>query len=268
MTAAEARQAIIRAEHVSIAINKKTIVQDLSLEIPEGRITAIIGPNGCGKSTTLKAIARILPCSGKITFKGRDIKSFSQREFAKCLAVLTQSPQAPADLTVGDLAEMGRFPHRGFLGRGSRDDEQHIAWALAQTNMSAMRSRLLSTLSGGERQRAWIAMALAQRPEVLFLDEPTTYLDICHQLEVMQLCQRLNKELGLTIVMVLHDLNHVIQYADEVIVIRQGRLVTSGSPAEIVTQELLAQVYRVQADEFICSSGKKVLLPLKLCQKG
>ena len=260
-------QAIISAEKLTIAINDKTIVHDLNFVIPAGRITAIIGPNGCGKSTTLKAISRILPCRGSITFKEHDIRSFSQREFAKCLAVLTQSPQAPADLTVGDLTEMGRFPHRGFLGQGGKDDKEHIAWALAQTNMTSMRHRLLSTLSGGERQRAWIAMALAQRPEVLFLDEPTTYLDICHQLEVMQLCLRLNKELGLTIVMVLHDLNHVIQYADHVIVIKAGCLVASGSPEKIVTQKLLQEVYRVQADEFACSNGQRALVPLSLCQK-
>ncbi len=257
--------AIISAEHVNIGIDKKTIVKDLSLEIPEGKVTAIIGPNGCGKSTTLKAISRIMPYSGKITFKGRDIKSFSHREFARCLAILTQSPQAPADLTVSDLVEMGRFPHRGFLGRGSSsEDSKHVEWALEQTNMSGMRHRLLSTLSGGERQRAWIAMALAQRPEVLFLDEPTTYLDICHQLEIMQLLARLNKELGLTVVMVVHELNHAIQYADFVAVIKAGSMVTSGVPKEVITGKLLADVFGVQADEVICSNGQRALMPVDL----
>lgn len=257
--------AIISAEHVNIGINNKTIVKDLSLDIPEGKVTAIIGPNGCGKSTTLKAISRIMPYSGKITFKGRDIKSFSHREFARCLAILTQSPQAPADLTVSDLVEMGRFPHRGFLGRGSSSEySKHVEWALEQTNMSGMRHRLLSTLSGGERQRAWIAMALAQRPEVLFLDEPTTYLDICHQLEIMQLLARLNKELGLTVVMVVHELNHAIQYADFVAVIKAGSMVTSGVPKEVITRKLLADVFGVQADEVICSNGQRALVPVDL----
>lgn len=257
--------AIISAEHVNIGINNKTIVKDLSLDIPEGKVTAIIGPNGCGKSTTLKAISRIMPYSGKITFKDRDIKSFSHREFARCLAILTQSPQAPADLTVSDLVEMGRFPHRGFLGRGSSsEDSKHVEWALEQTNMSGMRHRLLSTLSGGERQRAWIAMALAQRPEVLFLDEPTTYLDICHQLEIMQLLARLNKELGLTVVMVVHELNHAIQYADFVAVIKAGSMVTSGVPKEVITSKLLADVFGVQADEVICSNGQRALVPVDL----
>ncbi len=257
--------AVLQVNNVDIAINKKTIVHDMHLQIPEGKITAIIGPNGCGKSTTLKAIARILPCAkGNITFKGRDIHSFSHREFAKCLAILTQSPVAPTDLTVQDLVEMGRFPHRSFLGRAAKDDAQHVEWALAQTNMSAMRHRLLHTLSGGERQRAWIAMALAQRPEVLLLDEPTTYLDICHQLEVMQLLDKLNKELGLTVVMVIHDLNHAIQYADYVAVIKQGRLVVSGEPKTIVTSKLLADVFRVRADEFACTNGLRALVPVDL----
>lgn len=260
-------KAVLEATHIDIAINKKTIIHDLSLAIPECKITAIIGPNGCGKSTTLKAIARILPCAnGSISFLGKDIHSLSHREFARCLAILTQSPVAPTDLTVQDLVEMGRFPHRSFLGRGDKDDAQHVAWALEQTNMTSMSHRLLHTLSGGERQRAWIAMALAQRPQVLLLDEPTTYLDICHQLEVMQLLDKLNKELGLTVVMVIHDLNHAIQYADYVAVIKAGRLVVSGEPKEIVTSKLLADVFRVQADEFACSNGLPALVPITVCR--
>ena len=256
--------AIIKAEHVTVTINKKEIIHDISFEIPEGKISAIIGPNGCGKSTTLKAVSRILPYAGKITFKDKDIHSFSHREFAKCLAILTQSPQAPTDLTVKDLVEMGRFPHRGFLGRGGKDDNIHVEWALEQTNMTHMQNRLLHTLSGGERQRAWIAMALAQRPQVLLLDEPTTYLDICHQLEVMQLLVKLNRELGLTVVMVIHDLNHAIQYADHVTVIKSGYLVTSGSPKDIVTSSLLQDVFCVKADEFACTNGLRALVPIDL----
>ena len=234
------------------------------MEIPEGKVTAIIGPNGCGKSTTLKALSRILPYKGSVTFKGNEMSALSQREFAKSLAILTQSPQAPSDLTVNDLVEMGRFPHRGFLGRGGKDDKEHVEWALAQTGVTAMRNRLLNTLSGGERQRAWIAMALAQRPEVLLLDEPTTYLDICHQLEIMQLIGRLNQELGLTVVMVVHDLNHAIMYADHVVVVKAGKLVTSGAPREIITADLLAEVFRVKADEFTLSNDLRALVPVDL----
>lgn len=256
--------AIIKAQNISVSINEKEIVHSISLDIPEGKVTAIIGPNGCGKSTTLKALSRILPYKGSVTFKGQEMSTLSQREFAKCLAILTQSPQAPSDLTVNDLVEMGRFPHRGFLGRAGKDDKEHVEWALEQTGVKDMRYRLLNTLSGGERQRAWIAMALAQRPEVLLLDEPTTYLDICHQLEIMQLIGRLNQELGLTVVMVVHDLNHAIMYADHVVVVKSGQLVTSGAPREIITADLLAEVFRVKADEFVLSNDLRALVPVDL----
>ena len=256
--------AIIKAQNISVSINEKEIVHGISLDIPEGKVTAIIGPNGCGKSTTLKALSRILPYKGSVTFKGQEMSTLSQREFAKCLAILTQSPQAPSDLTVNDLVEMGRFPHRGFLGRAGKDDKEHVEWALEQTGVKEMRYRLLNTLSGGERQRAWIAMALAQRPEVLLLDEPTTYLDICHQLEIMQLIGRLNQELGLTVVMVVHDLNHAIMYADHVVVVKSGQLVTSGAPREIITAELLADVFKVKADEFMLSNDLRALVPVDL----
>ena len=256
--------AIIKAQNISVSINDKEIVHGISLDIPEGKVTAIIGPNGCGKSTTLKALSRILPYKGSVTFKGQEMSTLSQREFAKCLAILTQSPQAPSDLTVNDLVEMGRFPHRGFLGRAGKDDKEHVEWALEQTGVKEMRYRLLNTLSGGERQRAWIAMALAQRPEVLLLDEPTTYLDICHQLEIMQLITRLNQELGLTVVMVVHDLNHAIMYADHVVVVKAGQLVTSGAPREIITADLLAEVFKVKADEFTLSNDLRALVPVDL----
>ena len=256
--------AIIKAQNISVSINEKEIVHGISLDIPEGKVTAIIGPNGCGKSTNLKASSRILPYKGSVTFKGQEMSTLSQREFAKCLAILIQSPQAPSDLTVNDLVEMGRFPHRGFLGRAGKDDKEHVEWALEQTGVKEMRYRLLNTLSGGERQRAWIAMALAQRPEVLLLDEPTTYLDICHQLEIMQLITRLNQELGLTVVMVVHDLNHAIMYADHVVVVKAGQLVTSGAPREIITADLLAEVFKVKADEFILSNDLRALVPVDL----
>ena len=256
--------AIIKAQNISVSINEKEIVHGITLDIPEGKVTAIIGPNGCGKSTTLKALSRILPYKGSVTFKGQEMSTLSQREFAKCLAILTQSPQAPSDLTVNDLVEMGRFPHRGFLGRAGKDDKEHVEWALEQTGVKEMRYRLLNTLSGGERQRAWIAMALTQRPEVLLLDEPTTYLDICHQLEIMQLIGRLNQELGLTVVMVVHDLNHAIMYADHVVVVKAGKLVTSGAPREIITADLLADVFKVKADEFTLSNDLRALVPVDL----
>lgn len=255
---------ILDVKDLHVGINKKEIVHGISFAIPEGKLSAIIGPNGCGKSTTLKALARIWGYTGSISFKGKDLRGFSQKEFARSLAILTQSPQAPTDLTVSDLVDMGRFPYRSFLGRAKKEDAEYVEWALEQTNMLSMRHRLLSTLSGGERQRAWIAMALAQNPQVLLLDEPTTYLDICHQLEIMQLLERLNKELGLTVVMVLHDLNHTLQYTEHVIVMRQGALVTSGDPAAIITPQLLEEVYRVEAEEFRTKNGTRVLMPMDL----
>lgn len=255
---------VLEVKDLNVSINAKHIIKNLSFGIPEHKLTAIIGPNGCGKSTTLKAISRILSYTGHVTFKGKDLLSFSHKNFARSLAVLTQSPHAPTDLTVHDLVEMGRFPYRSFLGRGTKEDLKYVKWALEQTNMSSMKHRLLSTLSGGERQRAWIAMALAQNPEVLFLDEPTTYLDICHQLEIMQLLERLNKELGLTVVMVLHDLNHTIQYTQHVVVIKNGELICEGEPKTVVTQGLLKDVYKVVADEFACSNGLRALVPVDL----
>ena len=223
---------ILQANEITIRIIDKTIIHGLSLSVPEGKVTSIIGPNGCGKSTTLKALARIWPCyKGNVTFNGE---------------------------------EMGRFPHRNWFGRKSMEDDAHVEWALGQTNMLGMQHRLLSTLSGGERQRAWIAMALAQRPQVLLLDEPTTYLDICHQLEVMQLLEKLNRELQLTVVMVIHDINHAVQYSDHIAVIKEGYLVTEGKPQEIVTAQLLKDVFKVEADEFICSNGMPALLPVDL----
>ncbi len=256
---------ILTTEHIDIGINDKVIVHDLSIGIPKGKITAIIGPNGCGKSTTLKAISRIWPVmKGEVKFDGKNIQKYSHREMASKLAILTQSPLAPSDITVKDLVSMGRFPHHDFWGRGGEDDAEHVAWALEQTSLTNMAERILPTMSGGERQRAWIAMALAQRPQVLLLDEPTTYLDICHQLEVMQLLLRLNRELGLTIAMVIHDLNHALMFADYVIVMKDGHYVTSGVPREILNADLLADVFHVKADEVIASDGSMALLPVDL----
>jgi len=259
-------QAAITLEHVDIGVAHKTIVHDLTLSFPEKKITTIIGPNGCGKSTTLKAICRMMPhSSGTITLKGRKIEAYKYREFARVVAILTQSPLSPDDLTVRDLVSMGRFPYQGFLSRSNKEDDRWIDWAMKETNVTGLSPRLLSTLSGGERQRAWLAMALAQNPRVLLLDEPTTYLDICHQLEIMKLVKKLNRELGLTVVNVLHDLNQAVMFSDYIAVISEGRLVMAGAPRDVVTSRLLREVFGVKADEFTASSGASVLVPYDLC---
>ena len=224
---------ILQANEITIRIIDKIIIHGLSLSVPEGKVTSIIGPNGCGKSTTLKALARIWPCyKGNVTFNGEDIKKFSHREFAQKLAILTQSPQSPADLTVKDLVEMGRFPHRNWFGRKSMEDDAHVEWALGQTNMLGMQHRLLSTLSGGERQRAWIAMALAQRPQVLLLDEPTSALDPELVGEVEKSIADAAKA-GQTMVLVSHDMNFVYQVADKVLFLDKGHILESGKPDDV-----------------------------------
>lgn len=256
---------IISTKNVKLNIGKKEILHGLDVEIPKGKITVILGPNGCGKSTTLKALCRLLKYSGSVQFAGQEVADLDGHEFAKRVAILAQNPSAPDDLTVLDLVKMGRFPHRNKWGSGTKDDEKIVDWALKQTNMTVMQERVLNTLSGGERQRAWIAMALAQKPEVLFLDEPTSYLDICHQLEVINLVKDLNKTLGLTIVMVLHDITQALSCGDNFIIIKDGSLVATGD-GSIVDTNLLRQVFNVDVDEFNCRNGERALVPVQLSE--
>ncbi len=255
----------ISIQNICVAVGHKKLIENINIEIPAGQITTIIGPNGCGKSTTLKAICRMMPlAAGTITVLGKATDTYSFKEFARKVAILTQSPLSPADLTVRDLVAMGRFPYRGLWGGSSKEDDDCIAWALQETALENLSTRLLSTLSGGERQRAWIAMALAQKPEILLLDEPTTYLDICHQLEVLKLLTKLNRELHLTVVLVLHDLNQALMFSNYVAVIKSGSLVTAGNPKEIIKAELLHTVFNVKADTFTCTNGLQALVPMDL----
>jgi len=256
---------ILDIKNITVELSDKVILRNMNLSIVNGEVLSIIGPNGCGKSTLLKTIARVIRCkSGSVEFEGTNVQSFSHRQFAQRLAILTQDPEAPPDLTVYDLVKLGRFPYRSWYSGNAKEDEEQVAWALAQTGMEQMKERLLVTLSGGERQRAWIAMALAQRPKVLLLDEPTTYLDICHQLEVMQLLRKLNRELGLTVVMVLHDLNHTLQYSQRIAVIKAGEIIRVGEPQEVINDTLLKDVFRVKADIFMASNGMQAILPIDL----
>ena len=238
----------IATENLSVAYEDNLIVDGLNMQIPQGKITAIIGPNGCGKSTVLKAVGRILkPKNGVVYLNGNDIRHLTTREIAKKMAILPQSPQAPAGLTVGELVAYGRFPYQQGWGKLKLEDKEMIAWALAATRLTELETTTVDTLSGGQRQRVWIAMALAQQTDLILLDEPTTYLDLAYQLEVLELLYRLNREQGCTIAMVLHDLNLAARFADYMVAVRGGSIIRHGSPEEVMTAEVLRETFRIDA---------------------
>ncbi len=228
------------------------VFQDLDLEIPSGKITTLIGSNGSGKSTILKTMSRVLtPSGGAVYLEGKPIHSMPTKQVAQMLALLPQGAETPSGITVEDLVEYGRFPYRGrFLGITEKDSEI-IRWALSCTNMTELAEREMDQLSGGQRQRGWIAMALAQKTGILLLDEPTTYLDISHQLEILQLLRKLNKEQGVTIAMVLHDLNHAVMFSDYLVAIKDGKKHSCGSPEDVITPQILREVFDVEAEVII-----------------
>ncbi len=239
----------IRVESIQAGYSEKVIIKDLSIDIPMGKTTAIIGPNGCGKSTLLKTLGRILNIKkGSIFLDGKKIHEMPTRELAGKLAILPQSPLAPEGLTVEELISYGRYPYQKGLGKLKAEDKKIIAWAMAATNLEELRYEPVDSLSGGQRQRVWIAMALAQETDVILLDEPTTYLDMAFQLEVLELLDELNKEHGCTIVMVLHDLNLASRFADFMIAMGAGEIIKAGTPAEVMTQEVLKEVYQIKAN--------------------
>lgn len=238
----------LRGEQVRVGYGERTVIEDLSLSIGHGEITALVGPNGSGKSTLLKTLARLLkPSAGAVYLDGKAITRMPTAEVAREVAILPQGPVAPSGLTVAELVEQGRYPHAGPLRMLRQQDYKYIEDALALTDMQEFANRALETLSGGERQRAWIALALAQATPVLLLDEPTTFLDIGHQLEVLELVRKLNTERGMTIILVLHDLNHAARYAHRMVVLNQGRVVADGEPSSVLTPALLAEVFAVHA---------------------
>lgn len=253
--------AVLAMEKLSAGFGDKTVIHRLSWAIEQGKIISVIGPNGSGKSTLLKTLSRNLkPLEGSVLLDGRDIAGFGAKKLARQLAVLHQASRAPNDLTVRDLVEYGRFPYRNWWRRGAAVDQKIVDWALTQTGLLPLDSRQVTTLSGGEQQRAWIAMALAQEPRLLLLDEPTTHLDICHQLEILDLLTGLNKEQVITIVMVLHDLNYAARYSDIVAVLSRGSLYTVGHPAEVITATMLREVFGVEADIWLDGNGRPVCL--------
>jgi iron complex transport system ATP-binding protein len=239
----------LRADSVTLGYDDATIIKDLTMNLPTGKITCVVGPNGCGKSTLLRSLARLMnPRAGAVYLDGVAIRQLPTREVARRLGILPQNPNAPEELTVRELAAQGRYPHQRWFQQWSEEDEKIIEKALKVTGVSELADRPLETLSGGQRQRAWISMALAQETETLLLDEPTTFLDMAHQLEVLQLLERLNHEEGRTILMVLHDLNNASRYSHHIVALSKGRIFTSGSPQEIMTPELLREVFNVEAD--------------------
>jgi iron complex transport system ATP-binding protein len=238
----------LSTQKLRLGYGQTVIIPGLDLRVAGGKVTSIVGPNGCGKSTLLRALARLLlPGSGSVQLYGQALHSLPPREVARRLAILPQGPVAPEGLSVEDLVWFGRHPHQGRFPVRREEDREAVAWALSQTGMTIFAGRPLAALSGGQRQRAWIAMSLAQQTDILLLDEPTTYLDLSHQLEVLHLAQRLNTEQNKTVVMVLHDLNQAARYSDEIIALRDGEVYAQGRPEEVVTPELLRDVFGLRA---------------------
>lgn len=233
----------LQANGVTLRYDRRLVSAELSVAIPEGSFTVIIGPNACGKSTLLRALSRLLaPSAGRVVLDGRSIGEFPAKEVARRLGLLPQSSVAPDAITVADLVARGRYPHQSFLRQWSEADEKAVAAALEATHMTDLSDRLMDELSGGQRQRAWIAMVLAQETPILLLDEPTTFLDIAHQIELLDLLADLHRQ-GRTVVAVLHDLNHACRYASHLIAMKDGAIVAEGKAVEIVTEELVETVF-------------------------
>ena len=259
----------LNGEQVTIGYGDTTIINHLDVEIPDGKVTSIIGPNGCGKSTLLKALSRLLSVKdGTINLDGESIHTQSTKEIAKKIAILPQSPEVADGLTVGELVSYGRFPHQKGFGRLSKKDKDEIEWSLNVTGITEFRHQSINDLSGGQRQRVWIAMALAQKTDIIFLDEPTTYLDISHQLEILELVQHLNKELGCTIVMVLHDINQAIRFSDYLLIMKEGHIIDNGPTDQVLSKEILESVFNIDAvlgkDP---RTGKPLLVTYNLLEK-
>lgn len=253
-------QTAFRIEELTAGYENNLIFENLNASIEYGKITTIIGPNGCGKSTLLKTIGRILKKEhGHVYLQDQDMQKLSTKDIAKRLAILAQSPSAPPQLKVGELISYGRYPHRKNVNRLTPEDHEMIDWAMDVTQTAEFADRELSQLSGGQRQRVWLAMALAQKTDILLLDEPTTYLDMAHQIEVLKIVQKINKEHGCTIVMVLHEINQAARFSDTILAMKSGEVLANGKPKEIMTAAYLEKIFNIQA-KIVDDDGTPVCL--------
>ncbi|MFC7321461.1 ABC transporter ATP-binding protein [Halobacillus campisalis] len=235
---------LFQAENIVAGYDQKTILNNISLEIPSNKISVIIGANACGKSTLLKTMARLIqPSSGQVKLDGKALSSIPSKQLARILGLLPQSPIVPEGITVADLVGRGRFPHQSMFSGWSKQDYEAVAEAMEIMNVTEIANNHIDELSGGQRQRVWIAMALAQQTDILFLDEPTTFLDITYQVEILDLLTDLNEKYGTTIVMVLHDINLSARYADHIFALRKGELISEGDPSDVITSELIENIF-------------------------
>ena len=239
---------VLKIENITVSYKEQKVIDNMNINIEKGKIYSIIGPNGCGKTTLIRTMSRsIKPKTGRVLLNDINIFKMKTKDVAKKMAVLCQNNETMSDATVRDLVQYGRFAHKEWWKGINDEDNTTVDWAIDKTGLLDFQHRKINALSGGERQRAWIAMSIAQKPEVLLLDEPTTYLDISHQLEIMELVSKLNKEEGITIVMVLHDINHAARYSDELIVIKDKKIFKKGEPQSILEGKVLEDVFRVEA---------------------
>ncbi|MTI60304.1 MAG: ABC transporter ATP-binding protein [Firmicutes bacterium] len=257
---------MIRCQNISVKYGGYFAVSQVELVLKKGEMVSLVGPNGSGKTTLLKTIARLIsPSQGYIYLDGREILDLPTRQVAQRLSILSQQQVMPPDFTVEELVSYGRVPHRRIYQWLRGEDKEIVEWAMQESGIDGFASRQVNSLSGGERQRVWIAMALAQKPEVLLLDEPTTFLDICHQLEIMELLKKLNKQFNITILMVLHDLNQAAKYSNRMIALQEGSIIADGKPGFVLTEGFLRNVYHINAEIKVDQkTGRPSFIPLGL----